>query len=216
MTKPKTPIPDSLTFDAKTFAPAWIAASIAQCNDDVRPVLCSVQIEQFVGGLRVIATDSYMIVRAWAALNDKPEPSLKTKPLRTFTAHDPDKRAAVLMRWAIKSRAELVKVDFGPDLRLSVANESISLLPATIVDDNDYPEWRALWDDHPPSPTDRVGINPHLMFPRLQAIHKLVGGRHDPIIFEIRGDEKKPVRWHVEHVPTVNGLLMPVRITEGT
>lgn len=218
MTPRKTPIPDSLAFDADKFARAWIVASIAQSDDAARPTLASVQVEQFANGLRLVATDSYMIVRAWASMKDKPEPNLKARPLRTFTAADPDKRAAALMRWALNSRVESVAVDFTVDvLRLTVGNETISLLKAIGNPQTpDYPDWRALWNDNQPGPTDRVAINPHLMFPRLQKIQKLVGEDTDPIIFDFGGSSQKPVRWRVGNQPNVNGLLMPVRISEGS
>lgn len=53
-------------FDARTLALGWLATSLASSNDDDRPALYrTVHVECFSTGMRLLATDSYMLLRSW-------------------------------------------------------------------------------------------------------------------------------------------------------
>lgn len=110
----------SKTFDGELLARAWLAVALASGKDATLPALNrTIAIEEFAHGVRLVATDRYVILWAWVpdAEHDLAEaPTLAEIPERTVITADMHKRAKgllgfVLQRIAADARDETQEVD---------------------------------------------------------------------------------------------------------
>src|SRR3954447_13226515 len=91
----------------RPLAKAWQATQIAASDDEGRPVLYrTALVEVFEGhGLRMVSTDSYILVRAWVPfdlMGNNLEPDLDEVPDETFVVSDVDQRALGLLKYVSK------------------------------------------------------------------------------------------------------------------
>lgn len=102
-------------FDARTIARGWLAVAVASGNDDHHPNLNrTVLIEAFSEGVRLIATDSYVLLRAWVANVEHdldPEPDLDEAPYATAVAIDQHGRGKGFFGHVLRLAADAAKAD---------------------------------------------------------------------------------------------------------
>lgn len=94
------------TFDAELLARAWLAVLLASGKDDTLPALNrTVAVEEFAYGVRLVATDRYVMLWAWVPSVDHDlaaPPRLDEAPDRTVICSDPHDRAKGLMGYVLK------------------------------------------------------------------------------------------------------------------
>lgn len=156
-------------FDAWTFARSWLAVATAASEDDERPILHrTVAIEIWPNGVRLTATDSYLLWSSWVprvGFHAHPEPALEELPDEVIVAHDGDFRGRDLLKFAFKvvtgkdASPQNLKVTLGPapleDGQFpGTESEAVSFsFPADVAVgervvlgtiEGRYPEWRGL------------------------------------------------------------------------
>lgn len=93
-----------MKFDSNELAVGWLSVALASSTDKERPALCRTMfVEQFSTGIRLVATDSYLILRCWVPAEGHdldPEPRIEEAPLTTAVVIDPDGRGKSLLRHA--------------------------------------------------------------------------------------------------------------------
>ena len=161
----------SLTFDAAWLARAWLSVAEASSKDTARPALNrTVCVEFYDDGVRLVATDSYMLLTAWVptfehtSTTEVPpsEPDDDELPGEVVVAIDEDGRAKGLFTYLLalangKDKPEvLVKLAVGasPETSLGMfdglagdvltiaAEDREALLLA--VYEGEFPRWRPL------------------------------------------------------------------------
>lgn len=224
----------SLTFDAQAIARAWLSVSLAASDDDARPALTGLHIEFYAEGVRLVATDSYMLLRSWVPTGghgdeDPAEPLLDEAPLATATALDVYDRGAGLMRHMLKLATAKnappydVKVSVGTDPRadaepsfdgmertyaiLDVPDQEVLTLP---LYEGEWPNWRHVWAEFRPETTSEINFAPELIVARLGKLGKL----HDEGILRwcFGGPERPALIELRPSRPSVAGLVMPVKV----
>lgn len=226
-------------FDAPTLARAWL--SVAQASGpkgDVPAFARTIAIEEHLDGIRLVATDRYVLLTAWVPTLDDPyapEPELDEAPDRTVIAHDPDGRGRSLLGYALS----LVKRDGDDDpvpgdleieLRFDVrlpagtggdAPTLDGLEPTYVVLDvpdvervylpvieASYPSWRALTTGFSPVTTHAIALNPELL-ERLAKLRRW--HKSAPLVWTFGGPERVAAIELGGSEPHVSGLVMPMR-----
>ena len=125
-----------MRFDGPTFARAWLAVAQAAHHDpDIWQLYRTVSIEEYAQGVRLIATNTRLLVTAWVPAlehttnddpGDAPPPTLPEAPAYVATVRDVDHRGQGLLKYAIKllsthdkairSRVGLVPLDLHFDV----------------------------------------------------------------------------------------------------
>ena len=177
-----------MRFDAARLALAWLSVAQASGSDATVPTLDrTVAIELYDDGVRLLATDRYVLLTAWVPTlsGDEDAPAVDEAPNRTVVTQDSDRRGRDLLAYAIKLTklgkpgeekwyGDLV-VDLELDVRLPVepgADEHLEGLEPTYavltmpdrsqehlpIIVSDYPDWRPLLHDFEPVTTDRIGL----------------------------------------------------------
>lgn len=219
----------ALTFDAENIARGWLSVALATGDDEARPALTGLHLEFFARGVRLVATDSYMLLRAWVPCGDAPEPDIGEAPESTATALDPYDRGSGIMRHLLKitTAKDALPVDLhlsvGDDPResaapalagfearyliLDVPDQEILTLP---LYEGMWPTWRALWSSFKPETTSEIHFAPELIVARVGKLGKLhsegvirwqFGGPVRPALIEV-----------IPSDPHVEGLVMPTRV----
>jgi hypothetical protein len=228
-------------FDATLLAKGWLSVAIASSADKERPVLHrTVYIEHYPEGVRLLATDSYIFLRAWVPEIDHesdPEPRLDEVPVSTAIAIDPDARAIGFMKYALKlahkAAQEMDSVEI--TLNLGVVDQTASVgTPSfggmesrwVILEMPDvekvrlpccegvYPNWRLLGANYSAEKTETVAMAPD----RLLQIARLAKVHSAPVGWTFGGDGKVAQIEVVDSEPYVTGLVMPCRwdiVTNG-
>lgn len=218
------------TFDAEILARGWLSVVLAASKDDARPALTGLHVEFFAHGVRLVATDSYMLLRSWVPRGDADEPELDEAPLFTATALDPYGRGVGLMRHML---AIATAKDAPPyDIRLSVgADPRSDEEPAlaglerqyVIVDipdqeiltlplyEGDWPDWRPLWVSFRAETTSQVHFSPEMIVARLGKLGKL----HPSAVIGWRfgGPARAALVDLAPATPAVFGLVMPTKVS---
>lgn len=220
-----------ITLDARTFARAWKSCALASGKDKERPVLDrTVAIESYPSGVRLIATDGYILLHSWVGLEGAKEPARKSKPKVTVVARDLHGRAVGLASHIINITAE----EDAPilDLRLVLGLDdedepgTFSGLDRTVVTleipdqerlklpivESPYPDWRQLLSGFTPVTTDAIALHAE----RLERIAKL-GKIHAerPIRWKFGGEDRMALLDVVDAEPSVSGCVMPLRMSDG-
>lgn len=94
-----------MRFDAPVFAKAWLAVALASTNDkNLVAFHKTVALDVYETGVRLIATDRFMVLTAWVpnldTSNDS-EPQIDEAPDRTIIAADLDGRGKSLLGYAL-------------------------------------------------------------------------------------------------------------------
>jgi DNA segregation ATPase FtsK/SpoIIIE-like protein len=226
------------TYDAATFARAWLSVALATGKDETRPVLDrTIHLEQFVEGVRLVATDSYMLLTAWVPAEGHwldGEPDLGEVPRRRAIAQDTDGRAAGLLKYARKlttpkgdSPAPMPDLDVRVELGVQIAEDDDAepsfegMEPTWVtlelpdlekvklrVVDGEYPQWRKLVTSFEGAETKQLALDPD----RIDALAK-VGQIHRgaAIGWEFGGADKLARVTVIDSEPHVSGIVMPCR-----
>jgi hypothetical protein len=206
-----------MRFDGPRLALAWLSVRQASASDVTAPTLDrTVALELYDDGVRLLATDRYVLLTAWVpTLDAKREdaPHVSTLPNRTVVTQDADQRGKGLLEYALKL-AKLGKpgeekpygdlivdleldvrlpVDPGEDVHLEGLEPTYAVL--TMPDRSqehlpivvsDYPDWRPLLHDFEGVTTDRIGL-PLERLARLGALGKWNAG---PLRWTFGGPDK--------------------------
>jgi hypothetical protein len=226
---------ETYEFDARTLSRAWLAVFSATSEDDERPLLYrTVAVELWESGVRLTATDSYMIWTAWVPKmgTKDAEPGMDELPDRVIVAHDADFRGRDLLKFAFKvvtakdAPPQSVQLSLGPapleDGQFpGTESEAVSftfpadaaigerVVIATI--DGTYPEWRSMLAGKVNKSLKTVCLSPHLLA-RIASIKRYWG---NPLKFTFTGPTSVAL---MEPLPDLNptaasliGGVMPAR-----
>lgn len=181
-----------MELDARTFALAWQAVAVASEKKGDRPILDrAVCVEQYLGvGVRLVATDSYMLLTAWVPATgllygEPAEPALDEAPDVVFTLMDPDRRALSLAAYAahltggedadpltvrlLVGGEAFAPVDFASEQTLFAvdtwANIELPGLERVTLRcaDGRFPSWRAVLPRAGAVEVDAIALNPDLL-----------------------------------------------------
>jgi hypothetical protein len=179
-----------MRFNAWMLSRAWLSVALAQSDDDSRPALYrSTLIEVFDHGIRLVSTDSFLLLRAWVPsvdsddVGDENEPGLDVLPDDVAICADRDQRVLALMRYAqtlTKHDGDdtpvVVEMAFGETGDDRPQGTLEGMAQSTVVfrlsDEYDerietpifegvFPNWRPLWGGHKVLPTTFVGFGAH-------------------------------------------------------
>jgi len=224
-----------LTFDATALARGWLSVALAASKDKARPILYNtIHVEVFGEGVRLVATDSYILLRSWVSKlhSDAPEPGLDEAPTVTMIAHDQYGRGKNLL-WHLLNLSQgedspaieldLTVGDTEPDetqaepsfdgmakqwVTFQVPDKERLKLPTI---DGEYPNWRVLDTDFLAVSTKAIGLAPEII-KRLASLEKTAAVTSLSWVF---GGELKAARVSaVNAFPPVTGLVMPQRIDD--
>lgn len=221
-----------MIFDARILARGWLSVALAAGKDPNLPALCrTVHIEQYPQGVRLAATDGYMLLHTWVPgleCEMEPAPTVDEVPTATATARDVHGRAKALLSHlnqlaaqAEKQSGEPVEVRLRlgvPDLANQGQLEGMEaqyvlvehpeherlLLP---VLDGGYPPWRTAYLGTATVPTEVASFTPEIMgrLAKLAQLHPTcrIGWHY--------GGSDRPARVEVlDSEPYVDGAVMPV------
>lgn len=219
-------------FDARFLAAGWLSVALASGKDSDVPALNkTVCIETFVEGVRLVATDRYVLLHSWVPAigkEDDPAPGLGIAPDDVIVAIDEHGRAKALMvhllSLATAEGAPTIEValrpgvpfvddqvptlDGMPERRVvidHVGSEQVRLR----VHEQDYPAWRSVARNHKAVRTAGIALNPEIVG-RLSKLGKL----HDnkPLIWQFGGFNKAAAFEVHLGDPDVRGVVMPMRV----
>jgi hypothetical protein len=178
-----------MRFDAARLALAWLSVAQASGSDTTLPTLDrTVALELYDDGVRLLATDRYVLLTAWVPTIDarnEDAPHVSELPNRTVVTQDSDRRGKGLLEYALKLTrlgkpgeerfyGDLVveleldvrlPIEVGQDQPLEGLEPTYAVL--TMPDRSqehlpivvsDYPDWRPLLHDFTPVSTERVGL----------------------------------------------------------
>lgn len=205
-----------MRFDGPRLALAWLSVAQASGSDANLPTLDrTVALELYDDGVRLLATDRYVLLTAWVpTLGGREDgPHVSELPNRTVVTQDSDARGKGLLTYALKL-AKLGKpgeeklygdlvVELELDVRLPVepgADVHIEGLEPTYavltmpdrsqehlpIIVSDYPDWRPLLHDFTAVTTSRIGL-PLERLARLGALGKWNAG---PLRWTFGGPDK--------------------------
>jgi hypothetical protein len=217
--------------DGATLARGWLSVAVASRKVAGQPALDrTIYIEQHPEGLRLVATDAYMILRTWVPEVDSlaPEPRPEEAPIATAIAHDPHGRGrgflAHVARLAADEDADAidVRVLLGVVEALDPDRPTFDGMEAewVVLEHADhervrlesvagvFPDWRTITGGFRGASTEAVALHPD----RLAALGKL-GKLHDgaPLAWWFGGADKAARIEVVQAHPPLEGLVMPVR-----
>lgn len=222
-------------YDAATLARGWLSVAVASGKDTARPALDrTVSIEAYPEGLRLVATDSYVLLHAWIpafGYELEPEPEIDEAPYATCVAMDPHGRARGFLAHVLK--LAIATPDDGPPIEVRVslgvveqsdqdAEPSFAGMEATYVVlelpdeerlklgtyEGDFPAWRRVLPGFAPHQTSTIALNPEIVG-RLAKLGKLNGNR--PLRWTFGGAGQMALVEVLESEPLVTGAVMPVR-----
>lgn len=223
------------TFDALYLARGWLSIAVASGKDGNRPALDrTVSIEEYLEGVRLVATDSFVLLHAWIPNiehTDDPEPDLDEAPLSTAVAMDPHGRARGFLGYAL-ALANAAEDDAPPievRLRLGVTLDdpdnpapafegmepSFVLLELPDLErlklttyEGDFPPWRKVLPGFRSEKTTAIALNPEIVG-RLAKLGKLNHGR--PLLWTFGGENLMALVEVLDSEPLITGAVMPVR-----
>lgn len=232
--------PDPIVFDAYDLSRTWLAVAIAQSDDDSRPMLDrTTLVEWFPTGIRLVSTDSYLLLRGWVPAKDTrstAEPATYRRPQATTVVRDVDQRGLALFKYLRTATNGQPDGKADPiDVVLSVAtpgNVDVPTLDPSwaptrfrveapdherllldTYEGTDFPKWRPLFDGHQAAPVDVIGLAPTGLL-RLGGLAKTYGGCALRLTFS---GPHAGVLVQVEQPGcTVQGLAMPSRLPGDT
>lgn len=222
-------------YDARTLARGWLSVAVASGKDAGRPQLDrTIALEAYPEGLRLVATDSYVLLHAW--IPDfphelDPEPALDEAPYATAVVMDPHGRARGFLAHVLK--LALAEPDDAPPIEVRVSlgvveepdhdsEPSFEGMEATYVVlelpdaerlklrtyEGDFPQWRKVLPGFIPHQTSAIALNPEIVG-RLSKLGKLNGNR--PLRWTFGGENQMALVEVLDSEPLVTGAVMPVR-----
>lgn len=227
-----------MRFDAPTLAHAWLAVAQAAGTEKLLPVLFkTVAIEEYVTGVRLIATDRHsMLLTAWVPALGEPvvEPELAHLPERTVIAADTDGRARSMLGYLLSLANRYpeeeytdgqVEVDIKFDVRIPAGQGGVQptlegMDPTfCVLDSKDvervylpvveatYVDWRQAFDAFHPGTAHRVHIDPEVA-ERLGKIRKHAPG---PLRWSFSSPNGVALVVFTNSDPEIRGLVLPIQ-----
>lgn len=220
------------TFDALYLSRGWLSVALASSTDKDRPMLHkTVCVETYDHGIRLVATDSYILLHAWIPELDhelEPEAAWDEAPERSTVAIDADGRGKSLMqylyalatadaapRYEMTMNPVKVRAGDGQGMFDGLAPDGIALEFPGVEKvtlgsfDGDYPNWRkTLAGTFRPRKTDAVALNCERIA-TLAKLGKLHGDR--PLLWQFGGRDQMALVEVGDSEPHVGGAAMPVR-----
>lgn len=224
-----------MIFDARYIARGWLTVALASAGDRQLSALNrTVHVEQHAHGVRLVATDSYVLLHCWVPdvehdLSDQPD--LDEAPISFGTAMDPHGRAKGFLAHALKLALAAEKAggdDIDVRLRLNVAGAADKPAPglpglealSVVIEMPDvervvltsyegkYPGWRSALGDMRPVDTRLLALNPEI----LGRLCKVSRFHPQALLGWTFGGESRATRVEIlQSEPPAEGLVMPVR-----
>lgn len=228
-----------MIFDARDLSRGWLAVALASSKDAQRPVLSrTVYIESYPEGVRLVATDSYVLLHAWVPdiehTND-PGPGMDEAPMRTAIALDTHGRAKGFLHHLLRLALKAQKEDWPAievRLRLDVADteqgaqHTLAGLEAryVVIEQPDvgdeaerlkmltcegvYPPWRKLLGNFTSELTTQLALAPDLVG-NLAKVGRIHPG--SKLGWSFGGENKAARVTVIDSDPHVEGIAMPCR-----
>lgn len=218
-----------MIFDPIVLAKGWLSVAVASGDDKFRPALHrSICIELHAHGIRLVATDSYILLRAWVPDGehaDAPEPDLDEPPITTAVAIDEHRRAKGLLEHLLKlgeEEAEEVRVTLGNlavgakrqpnlagmDVRWVAIEHPGHERVELATYEGSFPNWRRLAFGFVPELTPAVALSNYVVA-KLAKLTKLWAANALRVHF---GGTNRMARIEVaDAYPAVEGGAMPTR-----
>lgn len=225
-----------MRFDAPTFAGAWLAVAQASSADkDLLTLNKTVAVEEYVHGVRLVATDRFVLLTAWVPNMDtktNAEPALDEAPDRTVLTADHDGRVKSLLGYVlslanredpyVEGQIEL-RLTF--DARLPAGSEgddstldgmepifTVFEIPDTEkvwcpVMQAEYPQWRSIIYGFMAESTSKIVLNPELVERVCKARKWTFGNVH----WNFGGPDRAAMVDFYDSDPHLTGVVMPVR-----
>lgn len=219
-------------YDARELGRGWLSVAIAASKDKLNPALSrTVSIERFPEGVRLVATDSYILLHTWVSDVDHPDapaPDFDEAPYARAVAIDPHGRGKGFLAHALAmanaDEDDLVEIDMGLGVVDTEEDDGLTLggmsarwvildwpdhervkLP---VYEGEYVNWRPIVLGFQAVTTTAMALSRDI----IARLAKLAGVNGEkPIVWHFGGEEKM-ARLHVhESEPFVEGVCMPVR-----
>ena len=228
----------ALTFDAGVLARGWLATTLAAGNDEEVPVLYkTLLVEAYDDGVRLTATDRYMLLTAWLPTIDadpERERGLDEAPDETVIVRDPDGRGRALLSYLRKAAAKAAKDEMpaprvvlrlnepvddgeepgfpGMELRQVVIDYPDHEKLALPIVQGDYPSYRTILVTHKPEARQEFALAGEYLA-RAGQVGKIIGG----FVRCIVGAERSMVAVEVSSdlAPTVRGGIMPIALVSA-
>lgn len=228
-----------MIYPATDLARGWLSVAHASSKDKDLPALNrTLSLEQHTTGLRITATDSYMILTTFVPAVDydhRDEPGPDEVPDARAVASDAEGRGAGLMAFLVKLAGDYAKLHREMPhvvVRLNVRNMTVGgiggaqlpgLSPKLVtleaadlerVDlatyEGEFPPWQGIVEvaRGRAEPTKRIALHPE----RVAALAKVAKVHDGGLVgWTFTGDER-PARVEIlESEPYVHGAVMPVR-----
>lgn len=224
-------------YDARTLARGWLSVALASSKDSGRPALDrTVSIESYPTGVRLAATDSYVLLHTWVPNLEhdlEPEPDMDEAPTFTAVAIDSHGRAKGFLAHALQLATAAAKADTGEMIEVRMRLGVLDLLDESdrptldgmaaawvtleIPDreklklrtyEGSFPSWRRVVAGFRAEHTDTVALNPEILG-RLCQISKYQPGTY--LAFRWGGPRSAAAVHTVQGWPDVAGVVMPVR-----
>lgn len=220
-----------MIFSPSTLAKGWRCVAVAASKDSARPILTGVFVEQYRSGVRLTATDSYMLLTTWvpnfeAERDFDPEPPLDEAPIKSAIVLDPDGRGKGTFAYAQKLAAnheiDEIRLDLGVQIVEDETNPGFAGMEPTwcVIEINDrerlklkvcdgaYPNWRALTTGLTPIESLRIALSPAM----LERVAKLGTIQKETRVGLTFTGEDKPAMFElIDSFPFVSGIVMPYR-----
>lgn len=220
-----------MIFDAETLARGWLSVAVASANDKDMPQLHrTLSIEAYPEGVRLVATDSYVLLRSFVPAVESDaldEPPVDEVPVATAVAMDPHGRGVGFLAHLLKltrTKGALpreVRLDLGvvepEDDRPTLGGMECAWV---VIEEPDveriklrtyegaYPNWRSMLGRFEGEETKAVALNP-LVLGRLAKLGKLHGD--GAILWRFGGADRMALLDVAHAEPYVTGAVMPVR-----
>jgi hypothetical protein len=223
-------------FSPFLLARGWLSVAIASSKDDDRPALSrTVLVEQHSTGVRIVATDSYVLLHTWIPDDEHPwetAPGIDEAPTSTAVVRDPHGRGKGFLHHALQLASAAEKDDLAeaPEIHLdlgvvlvedserpSFAEMAPSWCVLEMPDkerlklplyEGDYPNWRPLMARFEAEPTELVALTPEIIG-RLEKLGKLQPDSKFGFRF---GGPDKAMDFELLHAEQpVTGRVMPCR-----
>jgi hypothetical protein len=226
-------------YPATDLARGWLSVGHASSKDKDIPALNrTLSLEQYTTGLRITATDSYMILTTFVPAVDydhRDEPGPDEVPDAHAVASDAEGRGAGFMSFLVKLAGDYAKLHREMPhvvVRLNVRNMTVGgvggaqlpgLSPKMVtleaadlerVDlatyEGQYPPWQGVIEAARTGaePTDRIALHPE----RVAALAKVAKVHETGLVGWTFGGEDRPARVDIiNSAPYVHGAVMPVR-----
>lgn len=223
-----------LTFDAHALALGWLSVFYAAAKDDGRPALDrTVCIERFDHGIRLSATDSYVLLHTWVPTVEGQWgeiPLLEEAPLERVVAIDAHSRGKGFLGFALRlakaaRKHELPEVEVEMTLDVVAETDEPAHLDGMepryvqleIADaekvwlqrfEGDYPMWHGILGRFCPKRTATVALNPEIIgrLAKMADLHATRG-----LLWHFGGDDRMARVEVLDTEQPVEGIVMPVR-----